>query len=51
MQFLRNPLAIALAALSLSVGGAAVAQTTVTAQATVGTTTGSTAGTTTAPTT
>lgn len=51
MQFLRNPLAIALAALSLSMGGTAVAQTTVTAQATVGTTTGSTAGTTTAPTT
>ena len=51
MQFLRNPLASALAALSLSMGGTAVAQTTVTAQATVGTTTGSTAGTTTAPTT
>lgn len=47
MQFLRNPLAIALAALSLSMGGAAVAQTTVTAQATVGgTTTGTPAPTT-----
>jgi len=46
MQFLRNPLVIALAALSLSAGGAALAQTTVTAQATVVGTTGGTTATT-----
>jgi hypothetical protein len=51
MQFLRNPLAIALAALSLGMGGAALAQTTVTAQATVVGTTGSTTGSTTGTTT
>lgn len=47
MRFLRNPLAIALAALSFSVGSAALAQTTVTAQATVVGTTGSATGSTT----
>lgn len=47
MQFLRNPLTIALAALSLSVGCAALAQTTISAQANVGSATGSSTGATT----